>query len=78
LRRREEIMPYDLAIIGSGGAAFAAAITARDAGASVVMIGRCWPPPRPGMPPPTGGSRGSPRRRARRTWPHWPAARTTW
>ncbi len=31
-------MWYDLAIIGSGGAAFAAAITARDAGASVVMI----------------------------------------
>jgi mercuric reductase len=31
---------YDLAIIGSGGAAFAAAITARDAGASVVMIER--------------------------------------
>jgi mercuric reductase len=34
------IMRYDLAIIGSGGAAFAAAITARDAGASVVMIER--------------------------------------
>src|SRR5712671_4484157 len=33
-------MRYDLAIIGSGGAAFAAAITARDAGASVVMIER--------------------------------------
>jgi len=31
------IMRRDLAIIGSGGAAFAAAITARDAGASVVM-----------------------------------------
>jgi mercuric reductase len=31
-------MRYDLAIAGSGGAAFAAAITARDAGASVVMI----------------------------------------
>ena len=31
-------MRYDLAIIGSGAAAFAAAITARDAGASVVMI----------------------------------------
>ena len=34
------IMRYDLAIIGSGGAAFAAAITARDAGASVVMVER--------------------------------------
>jgi len=34
------IMRYDLAIIGSGGAAFAAAITARDAGSSVVMIER--------------------------------------
>jgi len=34
------IMRRDLAIIGSGGAAFAAAITARDAGASVVMIER--------------------------------------
>jgi mercuric reductase len=33
-------MRYDLAIIGSGGAAFAAAITARDQGASVVMIER--------------------------------------
>ena len=33
-------MWYDLVIIGSGGAAFAAAITARDAGASVVMIER--------------------------------------
>jgi mercuric reductase len=33
-------MRYDLAIIGSGGAAFAAAITARDAGASVAMIER--------------------------------------
>src|SRR5215472_13500974 len=33
-------MRYDLAIVGSGGAAFAAAITARDAGASVVMIER--------------------------------------
>jgi len=33
-------MRYDLAITGSGGAAFAAAITARDAGASVVMIER--------------------------------------
>jgi len=31
---------YDLAIVGSGGAAFAAAITARDAGASVVMVER--------------------------------------
>ncbi|HJS94251.1 MAG TPA: FAD-dependent oxidoreductase, partial [Solirubrobacteraceae bacterium] len=31
---------YDLAIIGSGGAAFAAAIRARDVGASVVMIER--------------------------------------
>jgi len=33
-------MRYDLAVTGSGGAAFAAAITARDAGASVVMIER--------------------------------------
>src|SRR5713101_6957891 len=33
-------MRYDLAIIGSGGAAFAAAITASDVGASVVMIER--------------------------------------
>jgi mercuric reductase len=33
-------MQYDLAIIGSGGAAFAAAITARDQGASVVMVER--------------------------------------
>jgi mercuric reductase len=33
-------MGHDLAIIGSGGAAFAAAITARDAGASVVMAER--------------------------------------
>ena len=33
-------MRHDLAITGSGGAAFAAAITARDAGASVVMIER--------------------------------------
>ena len=33
-------MRYDLAIIGSGGAAFAAAITARNADASVVMIER--------------------------------------
>ena len=33
-------MWYDLAIVGSGGAAFAAAITARDAGASVVMVER--------------------------------------
>jgi len=33
-------MRYDLAITGSGAAAFAAAITARDAGASVVMIER--------------------------------------
>lgn len=33
-------MRHDLAIIGSGGAAFAAAITARDSGASVVMIER--------------------------------------
>ena len=34
------LMRHDLAIVGSGGAAFAAAITARDAGASVVMIER--------------------------------------
>jgi mercuric reductase len=33
-------MRYDLAIIGSGGAAFAAAIAARGRGASVVMIER--------------------------------------
>ncbi len=33
-------MRHDLAIIGSGGAAFAAAITARDLGASVVMAER--------------------------------------
>ena len=33
-------MRYDLAIVGSGAAAFAAAITARDVGASVVMIER--------------------------------------
>ena len=33
-------MHYDLAIAGSGAAAFAAAITARDVGASVVMIER--------------------------------------
>jgi mercuric reductase len=33
-------MQYDLTITGSGGAAFAAAIAARDAGASVVMIER--------------------------------------
>jgi mercuric reductase len=33
-------MKYDLAIIGSGAAAFAAAITARDLGASVLMIER--------------------------------------
>jgi len=33
-------MRHDLAIVGSGGAAFAAAITARDSGATVVMIER--------------------------------------
>jgi mercuric reductase len=38
--REGMLMRYDLAIIGSGGAAFAAAITARDASASVVMIER--------------------------------------
>jgi mercuric reductase len=38
--REGAIMRYDLAIAGSGGAAFAAAIAARDAGASVVMIER--------------------------------------
>jgi mercuric reductase len=38
--REGTIVQYDLAIIGSGGAAFAAAITARDAGPSVVMIER--------------------------------------
>src|SRR5260370_35315515 len=38
--REGMIMRYDLAIIGSGGAPFAAAITARDAGAAGVMIGR--------------------------------------
>lgn len=31
---------YDLAIVGSGGAAFAAAISARERGASVVMVER--------------------------------------
>jgi len=31
---------YDLAIVGSGGAAFSAAVRARDAGASVVMVER--------------------------------------
>jgi len=36
----EAAVRYGLAIIGSGGAAFAAAITARDAGAPVVMIER--------------------------------------
>src|SRR5229473_1715145 len=36
----ERLMRHDLAIVGSGGAAFAAAITARDSGASVVMIER--------------------------------------
>src|SRR5699024_2765866 len=34
------LMGYDLAVIGSGGAAFAAAIRARDTGRSVVMIER--------------------------------------
>src|SRR5258708_15761918 len=38
--REGTIMRYELAITGSGSAAFAAAITARDAGASVVMIER--------------------------------------
>jgi aminoglycoside phosphotransferase (APT) family kinase protein len=33
-------MRYDLAIVGSGAAAFAAAITAREVGASVVMVER--------------------------------------
>src|SRR5438552_10752157 len=41
--RRSDAMGYDLAIIGSGGAGFAAAITARRAGASVVMIERGTP-----------------------------------
>jgi mercuric reductase len=40
LTREGTVMRYDLAITGSGGAAFAAAITARDADASVVMIER--------------------------------------
>ncbi len=39
-RRSKGPSPYDLAIVGSGGAAFASAIRARDAGASVVMIER--------------------------------------
>ncbi|HEY3480033.1 MAG TPA: FAD-dependent oxidoreductase, partial [Streptomyces sp.] len=33
-------MRYDLAVIGSGGAGFAAAIAARTKGATVVMIER--------------------------------------
>lgn len=36
-------MGYDLAIVGSGGAGFAAAIAARDRGLSVVMIERATP-----------------------------------
>jgi alanine dehydrogenase len=43
------IMRYDLAIIGSGSAAFAATITARDAGASVVMIAQAAGRVRPGL-----------------------------
>src|SRR5579884_1678291 len=39
-RRVSRSTPYDLAIVGSGGAAFAAAIRARDRGARVVMIER--------------------------------------
>lgn len=39
-RRSKGRSPYDLAILGSGSAAFACAIRARDAGASVVMIER--------------------------------------
>jgi mercuric reductase len=39
-RRRPGRDAYDLAIVGSGGAAFAAAIRARDRGARVVMIER--------------------------------------
>lgn len=39
-RRRGASETYDLAIVGSGGAAFAAAITAREADARVVMIER--------------------------------------
>src|SRR5260370_28686586 len=35
-----DTMRYDLAIIGSGGAAFAAAIKARNHGRSVVMVER--------------------------------------
>ena len=35
-----QVNGYDLAIVGSGGAAFSAAIRARDAGANVVMIER--------------------------------------
>ncbi|MBX6377314.1 MAG: mercury(II) reductase, partial [Clostridia bacterium] len=38
--RHESYDEYDLAIVGSGGAAFAAAIRARDRGARVVMIER--------------------------------------
>jgi mercuric reductase len=37
---REPSGPYELAIVGSGGAAFAAAIRARDRGARVVMVER--------------------------------------
>ena len=39
-RRGNRRGAFDLAIIGSGGAAFSAAIRARDAGANVVMIER--------------------------------------
>src|SRR5713101_6837133 len=35
-----DAMRYDLAIVGSGGAAFAAAIKARNQGRSVVMVER--------------------------------------
>lgn len=37
---RDSAYDYDLAIIGSGGAAFAAAIRARDLGRSVLLIER--------------------------------------
>lgn len=40
LASRKDEQPYDLAIVGSGGGAFAAAITAVERGARVVMIER--------------------------------------
>ena len=72
-------MWYDLAIVGSGGAAFAAAITARDAGASVVMVERgtaggtcvntgCVPSKALLAAAATSASPVSPLRRPRWTW----------